>query len=277
MAGARKLEVRPQLGEYQVRLNSVMIEMLSASASRKAPNWTYKVLLAGFLAGCANTMAMQTRDGVRPHAPAPSSSPAKASSKPIATILPSKPTTASTTSSEAPQGDNSEPRTKKASFRLEALRVEFLSDWAILHVSASIGPVEGPEKKDDGANATIELWPPYAALTAFRVKGENGAWNDAKRLGALAADKWFSKAHEDKHIKQGQLFELGTEMNAQELRIRPFAAREPIHIAYDALTPTRYDQGIHELVLSVPEGGKTIAPNSTFLAVASWLQLPSKT
>jgi len=252
-----------------------MVEMVRASSSRKAPNWICAVSVAGILAGCVPSTAMPTREGVRQYAPstAPlmgrpaeargSSMGETARSSQLAAILPSEPTAASTLNGEAPPIDNSAPRTNSY-FRLDALRVEFLSDWAILHVSASVGPVEGTRENATEADATIALWPPHAIPTALRVKGDDGNWSGAKRLGALAADKWFGKARVDRQFERGQVFELGTEISAQELRIRPFAARELIHIEYDALMPTSFEQGMHQLGLPVPEGAKTISPQFDF-------------
>jgi len=201
------------------RQRCYMVGMVRTSPRRMVPNWIHAVSVAGVLAGCAPTAGMSTREGVRQYAPAPSTAPLMgrlaeargssmgqtARSSQLAANLPSKPT-AATISGEAPPIDNSEHRIKSY-FRLDALRVEFLSDWAIFHVSASVGPVEGAEKRDAEAVATIDLWPLDSIPTAFRVKGDDGTWSGAKRLGALAADEWFGKVRVDKQLEQGQVFE----------------------------------------------------------------------
>ena len=131
-------------------------------------------------------------------------------------------------------------------------------------MSASVGTPEATENPLALADATTTLWPPDAIPTALRVKADEGTWIDAQRLGAAAADRWFAKARVDRQNKLGRVFELGTENSAQELRIRPFPAHGQIHIAYDALLPTSFAQGIHRLGLPMPEGGATISPQFDF-------------
>lgn len=158
------------------------------------------------------------------------------------------------TSPRSPHG-NIDQASCPAKLLVDALRVEFISDWALLEVVATLDrhctPVDGDPTLADAHQ--VSLWPSDVAVLSLSIRAGE-AWTEASWRESGNAYDQFHAARAGAAGSRGRAMLLeGGGDGGSRLLVRPLARGQSVKVKYQVVLPAHYEHGTQVLDVSLPE------------------------